>query len=563
MHLPTRARFRPPTHCLINSIPDELLNIIFVFSVPPALADPTPGSGAQFIEYMVRAYVRDYPTLLGCVCRRWRGVAHASQELNAFVFVDIDAFEGSDMKKRNARTYYAELLSRSGARPLTLSVDASAYKCMEPLIQAPFAAHLGRLQHVCINAGDTTSREPLLPLFSDVETPLLETVYISLGEDNNSNVAKTAHAYFRELFRQQQVQGSTTNDILLHAPRLTSFSMDEFEESFIAPQLSLMVPQFLRMAGLRISSLTCLRLPEVPYRVLDLYKIIPEISDLRVLRCALHVVEAKEDEDQAKKRIDGESEEEREGRYRALYGPHTLPNLVDLHVLAVNTVEGYDKPAIQSGPGRFMAGLILPALSAFGATQVAVFINEDDMQVGRRGKALALAKVLPPILQSLKERSGCEIHHLQLDVPKMTRKEMNKILQILAALRTLRFDMTMTIVRRNILEDLGKRNAKGHLSLVPLLHALFIDNHDPHTGYTAEAILDLVEARWPEGWSEWATARVHIVRLLTPTCETYGLKEGAKTRLGKLEARGDVELIIEDRDMRLYEHETSGSSDAD
>ena len=98
-------RFRPPSHCLINKLSNETLELIFVSSVPPSLSEPVPGSGAHFVHYMNRAGVLDCSTLLALVCNRWRAVAQGSQTLYSFLFVDAEEEGGLELKQDSA--YYA------------------------------------------------------------------------------------------------------------------------------------------------------------------------------------------------------------------------------------------------------------------------------------------------------------------------------------------------------------------------------------------------------------------------------------------------------------------------
>ena len=92
-HPAVRARFRPPTRPKVNRLPNELLEKIFLLSLPLLLANPTPGSGQEYVAYMRRAEVRNYPNLLGRVCRRWRAIALASRALHSYIFLDLDTDE--------------------------------------------------------------------------------------------------------------------------------------------------------------------------------------------------------------------------------------------------------------------------------------------------------------------------------------------------------------------------------------------------------------------------------------------------------------------------------------
>ena len=109
LHSVIIPRFQPPRQCFINELPVEILEMVFVASVPTSLSEPTPGSVSAVVRYMKRVGVRDYPSLIALVCHRWRAVAHASQALHSFMFVDVeDAYDFAQDS-----VYYEAYLARS------------------------------------------------------------------------------------------------------------------------------------------------------------------------------------------------------------------------------------------------------------------------------------------------------------------------------------------------------------------------------------------------------------------------------------------------------------------
>ncbi|KAL1699236.1 hypothetical protein EV121DRAFT_296384 [Schizophyllum commune] len=571
-------RFRPPSQCLVNRLSNEILELIFVSSVPPSLSEPVPGSGAHFVHYMNRAGVLDYPTLLALVCNRWRAVAQGSQTLYSFLFVDAE--EEGDLEFKRDSAYYAAYLARSGTRPLTLSIRGLQDTCINLLGAAPFRDHLRRLKWACIDMYvpelqdmheyEDPNGYDVFPLFPRVETPALETVHVDLGEDQGMASFGGTYHLFRRLKQAVEVdkyKGDTggkdgsresnagednasaddSSEILRHAPRLQSFSMDRFDFD------GLWTPLSLKKAGLDYATLTCLRLSYVQLRAADWLEFLAKLPLLEVFSCRLLDCE-NEEEDSA--HSSGGMDRSRDGSVQSSGkdeqarcqedrpGPLTLPYLTELSLfsdLVDNILCTYPANA-QTGTGKFLAGLVLPSLKAFAfktnsfwsdyasdsdsddedhsiSADYKTDIADDRHTVAEDEEVAAemtYDKFLLPALRGLIQRSGCEVQALTFDVPHMDLRDLVRVLKILPELRALHLDLNMVACEGDLLERLARRSAAGSLDLVPKLTHLVLDNYERdlyHPQYTIPLrnVLRLVGERWPVGWTDWQVATVRAV----------------------------------------------------
>ncbi|KAL1692653.1 hypothetical protein GGG16DRAFT_101674 [Schizophyllum commune] len=590
-------RFRPLRRCFIEELPNEVLEMVFVSSVPPFLSAPTPGSVKETIKYMKHADVRDYPSLLALVCRRWRYVSLTSQALHAFLFVDVE--DAYDFKQ--SEEYYAAFLARSGSRPLTLSVNGMQDTTIDLLAAEPFQDHLPRLRWACIdlyvsellgNYDDPTGFD-VFPLFPGMQTPLLETLHVDVGQDGSLATDDGATEYFGNHNYKSARQDER---ILRHAPRLRSFSMYRYDPKGLSPML-------LQNVGLDYQTLTCLRLPYVALGAAEWLKVLAELPVLRVFHGSLPRGESDEessssdeepneggaeveesgDENEAldeeveehggeeetlnaetdKDGADGEDGREPDGHDTGSYGHDqpqvpeevvraeprkasllTLPHLADLHLVT----------EYESDAAEFIAGLILPSLSAFGlATDTAISPLDKSKKDHR--------VYLLPGLAALTQRSGCEVHELTLDGPRTGLASVVAFLKLVPELRSLHLNASMVSIQGNLLERLADRAEGGELSLVPKLTQLVIDNREPDLFHPEGAIplseiLGLIDKRWPVGWTTWKVASVRVV-VSENVQDHAGREEDKKARepsirrnlkkLRAVRARGDIDLVIESR----------------
>ncbi|KAI5887617.1 uncharacterized protein SCHCODRAFT_02552688 [Schizophyllum commune H4-8] len=564
-HLAVRPRYRPPTRPEVNRLPNELLEIIFLLSLPSSLADPTPGSGQEFVAYMRRAEVRDYPNLLGCVCRRWRAIALASRALHSYIFLDLDMHDISYEKKRAAGAYYGAFLACSGTLPLTMSIDASAQEKLRQLLGAPFVAHLPRLRRVCIAIEDgipTFGPFSVLPLFPNVRTPLLETVRLDVCSRENDWKAKNVVAYFARVGAAAEDLVQPDLRILHHAPKLSSFSLDDFGDTSFAHRL-------LQKAGLDFGGLTCLRLPEVPCCAPEIYKLVVDLPRLSSLRCAVR------DGYEAPPRLDqltsdglpleefvndqneSRSHNVQARRRRTALGELVLPDLVDLHITLVSN--GFHTNAPRSNAfKRLLDMLILPCLATFAVSRRRIYGADFDWDEMDDPRMEELNSVLVHPLQSLMARSGCAIRHLALDAPRTDDGDVSRVLRALPTVTSLKLD-AMACAGPNgerLLQDLTRRRAgAGSPDLLPHLRHLVIGNRKCSEDWqpSLPAILDMVEARWPVGWSACAIACVSVVLVqkrcgwnkITYDAQYEELPADVQERLQRIRSRGDIDLCIE------------------
>ncbi|KAL1678311.1 hypothetical protein EV122DRAFT_290391 [Schizophyllum commune] len=583
-------RFRPLRRCFIEELPNEVLEMVFVSSVPPFLSAPTPGSVKETVKYMKRAGVRDYPSLLALVCRRWRYVSRTSQALHAFLFVDVE--DAYDFKE--SEEYYAAFLARSGSRPLTLSVNGMQDTTLDLLAAAPFRDHVPRLRWACIdlyvsellgNYDDPTGFD-VFPLFPGVQTPLLETLHVDVGQDGSLATDDGATEYFNKYSYGKVARGN--QKILRHAPRLRSFSMYRYDPKGLSPML-------LQNVGLDYQTLTCLRLPYVALGAAEWLKVLAELPVLRVFHGSLPRDESDEEDSSSDEEpdeggaeveesgdeneaLDEEGEEEtldadtdKDGEHGHEFDGHvtgsnednqppapeevvraeprkasllTLPHLADLHLVA----------EYESDAAEFIAGLILPSLSAFGlATDIAI----SPLDKPKKNQRVYLL----PGLTALTKRSGCEVHELTLDGPRMGLASVFAFLKLVPELRYLHLNASMVAFQENLLDRLADRAEGGELSLVPKLTQLVIDNREPDLFHPEGAIplseiLGLIDKRWPVGWTQWQIATVRVV-VSEDVNAHAGREEDKKARessirrnlqkLRAVRARGDIDLVIESR----------------
>ncbi|KAI4520111.1 hypothetical protein K525DRAFT_204502 [Schizophyllum commune Loenen D] len=555
--------------------------MVFVASVPTSLSQPTPGSVSAVVRYMKRVGVRDYPSLIALVCHRWHGVARASQALHSFMFVDVE--DAYDFAQDSA--YYETYLARSGTRPLTLSINGMQGTCLDILADEPFRDHLPRLRWACIDmyvyelAGeheDATGQD-VFPLFPGIETPLLETVHVDLGQDGGYFSMDGAHEYFRGLARDAMGED---DKIFRYAPCLVSFSMHRFDPE------DLWTPLSLKNAGLDYETLMCLQLPYVQLRATEWHEFLALLPVLEIFSCRVFDVEEDEEDedvdgDDTSEHARSESGSERsslsseddnpsvEGR-NASAGLLTLPHLAYLSIFSDSELSRPMYPLdAHTSVGDFLARLVLPSLTAFGykTENFQSAPDDDDESDAARSAASSLTfeRFLPPALQALVQRSGCEVHELTLDTPYMRLHDVVGLLKILPELRALHLDLSMLACEDtgDLLRQLARRSERGALDLVPQLTRLVLDNQekDIHHGQGAvslSALLMFVGERWPVGWTDWQIASVHAV--VSEGLEDIEYNGGSDEGKGEVQEfsipehwkelrsvrrRGDIDLVLE------------------
>ncbi|KAL1753754.1 hypothetical protein FB107DRAFT_276425 [Schizophyllum commune] len=518
-------RFWPPSWCCIHEMPNEILEMIFVSSAPPSLSEPTPGSVKQVVRYLKRAGVRDYPSLLSLVCRRWREVACTSQILHSFIFVDVEDV----YKFKQSDDYYASFFARSGNRPLTFSINGLQYACIDLLAAPLFRDQLPRMKWACIDMYveqyvfqvDGPTGHDVFPLFPGVKTPLLETLHVDVGEDGGLSNSVGAHQYFEDL--SEGIVGEDRR-ILQYAPRLTSFSMERFDPEGSWTTYS------LQNAGLDYEIITSLRLPYVQLRVAAWIKFLALFPVLEVVSCRLFDTETQEDPDSEEEQSSDEDEQssgEDEGPPAV---PLTLPYLTDISICSDSgNGEALYSADEQTGLGKFLDGLALPFLRTFAYKTESFNSKDGDSKHGRKnldGDLLTYDMFLPSALQSLIKRSGCDVHGLALNISDMSPRDVVLVLEVFPELRALHLDLSMRACEDagNLLGRLARRpggdgldqSAKGDFELVPKLTRLVLDNQEmdvyhPQGAIIVSDLVRFVDARWPVGWTNWQIASVRVV----------------------------------------------------
>ncbi|KAI5887634.1 uncharacterized protein SCHCODRAFT_02638565 [Schizophyllum commune H4-8] len=269
---------RHPIHCL----PNEVLEIIFLFSIPDELANPTPGSHVAYYAYLDRCKSIDYPHFLGRVCRRWRVAAQGCPMLWSYICVDIGA-----RKPYNA-SYYTSVLAKSSENPLTLSFVVGKNQLLNTVLHGPvFSPHIRRVRMLCIQLSSyflsaDAPRVDILPLFPTVDTPLLESLRL--------DCRKAPWSVIRYLEKLQR-GGEPIPDHLRffrHAPRLEEFALEGLDSPDATHEaMECMSLRRMGLAGFEWQNMTRLRLPDVPRRVFDLLRVLGDAKRLVELRCTI------------------------------------------------------------------------------------------------------------------------------------------------------------------------------------------------------------------------------------------------------------------------------------
>ncbi|KAI5887625.1 uncharacterized protein SCHCODRAFT_02552712 [Schizophyllum commune H4-8] len=521
-----RPRFRAPStgQCFINQVPDELLEIMFVLSLPDALVDPKPGTGAQYVAYMRRSGALDYPALIAQVCPRWKDCARSSQALHAYLFVDAGMHEFMKGKNEIWRDrYFTNIVARSGSRPLTLSIDVGRGSAVALIMYPPFKDSLPRLRRLCLNFNHRQAYDYPLPLLSPhaLSTPMLDTVHIHCGADRQSTTSSNAVSYFLRLLARWRRPERGPIPAFHDAPRLVSFSFEGLRSAIFNS------PLLFGLAHFPFSKMTCFCLPEAPCYSVDVFNFMMHMPCLRTFRCTLYEVE-----DQGDRAI-----HEAQTPWSSLTTDFPQLNDLDIMLATQPGMEGNQPPGVP-GLECFLGALTAPALTSLTISR-RVQLGQRPYDWGHDEEGL-----LVPALQGFIERSRCTITKFELATFGATLPELVSALQLMPALRTLRLDSTMVCMEVSLLHALARPTDEGLPALVPRLRCLVIDNARVNSSFKNSDVLDMVEARWPVGWSEGGIAHVEVAHFK----EGEGSLEAETRYQERLEAmahrREDIELDI-------------------
>ncbi|KAL1699232.1 hypothetical protein EV121DRAFT_296380 [Schizophyllum commune] len=453
-----RPRFRAPSNgqCFVNRLPNEVLEMVFVLSIPDSLIDPTPGTGAD--------------------------------------------------------------------HPLTISVDAGTESCTI-LIFPPFKGNLPRLRRLCLNFNHRRSCDFPLPLLapSELPTPMLETVHIHCGADQRSTTSTNVLGYLQRLAMEYKSEHKQPLPAFHSASRLTSFSFEGLRHVIFES------PLLLEPADLPFANMTCVRLPEAPCYSIHVFKFMTLMPHLATFRCTLYEVEA----------------HGQRGLLEAQTPWDTIntvfPRLVDLHVvLATQPMDQDRQPQGVAGLECFFGALTAPALLSLTIAR-RVHLGQTPLEY------IEPAGLLVPALQGFIQRSQCTITEFELATFGPEMPELVGALELMPALRTLRLISTMTTLDAYLLlYTLAQCTSEGLPELVPQLRCLVIDIARIQTYFKNSSILDMVEARWPVGWSEEGLAHVKVAHIKSGE----GSPEAESRYQERLEAmmrgREDIELDIQE-----------------
>ncbi|TRM58244.1 hypothetical protein BD626DRAFT_586230 [Schizophyllum amplum] len=278
---------------------------------------------------------------------------------------------------------------------------------------------------------------------------------------------------------------------------------------------------------------------------------------------------AQEKEELKAKRM--KKKEEFEQRQRALMGPHKLVDLEELHIdvghdedetSAYSSYTNFDGTNdTRTGTTKFLDGLIAPALTTLAISAherlyrpprltESDYMSNGDIEEQEDGSGPFLLK---PALKSFLKRSRCKVRHLSLGRLFISLPELLAIVKRCRHLHSLHLDRTLRFMRTSLVEGLTKRVGRKNRFIAPTLRHLVIESYEQnlYSGIRNSQILDMIDARWPPGWSDLSIAYVKVVHC---PCSESGDKETSKdaaearmrSRLASVQARKDVRLVISD-----------------
>ncbi|KAL1692636.1 hypothetical protein GGG16DRAFT_101666 [Schizophyllum commune] len=554
----------------IDELPNEVLELVLLFSLPDALTNPAAGSHIAYYTYLDRCDSIDYPRLLSRVCRRWRAIVEGCPALWSYICVDVGAFETN---LYNA-DHYETVLAKSGDHPLSLSclVGTGKTKDLRTLLNGPvFAAHLQRLRKLSVqtyfiarerSTPEAEEAELMLSLFPTADTPMLESIRIDC-----SKASKSMARYLRKLSRTNSTGLPADLHIVRYAPRLKEFVLEGLDVDTILPEVaeaasSYFSLQRLGLAGLRWSNMTHLRLPDIGRRVTDLLRALAHATRLVELRCAVF-----ENQEDWRAREGGTEHAE-------LSLPLVFLELLALHLVLISfEARAFDiDPERRSGIDRFLSAIVAPSLTSLEITRGGEGTSERDGEdrdwreydgriVGDGGE-----RKVYPYLQAFLHRSGSTIDSFALANLALHHSELFSILQLVPSTHTLHLKDATKRMGFGFWCALRRHEHDGRPAFVPCLHRLVV-MHDlgeatPST-FTAEDVADMVNKRWRAGLGDGARIEVahrpearrrsegfngeHPNLALMQRDQTVGLR--------RTQARDDLELVYTEVGSRWTERD--------
>lgn len=470
--------------------------------------------------YLDRCDSIDYPRLLSRVCRRWRAVVEGCPALWSYICLDVGAFE-TDLYDAD---YYKAVLAKSSDHPLSLSCLVGTGKTGELrlVLNSPvFVAHLQRLRQLSVqtyfvarerSVPETEEAELMLSLFPTVDTPMLESLRIDC-----SKASKNMVRYLRTLSR------TTSNDvpadlrIVRHAPRLKEFALEGLDVDTILPEVANAAASYcslrkLRLAGLKWSNMTHLRLPDIALRVTDLLRVLTHVTRLVELRCA--VFEDQEDQRAREGGID----------HAELNLPLVFFELITLHLVLVSSEAGdgsasdVENPDKRFGIDRFLCALVAPSLTSLAIARETEGLSDRDDEdrdwreydgriVGNSGE-----RKVYPSLQAFLHRSDSTITTFALANLALHHSELFNILQLVPCAHTVHLKDATKRMGPGFWRALRRLGSDGRPVFVPCLHHLVV-KHDlgeaAPSNFASEDVVDMINKRWEAGFG--GGARIEVV----------------------------------------------------
>ncbi|KAL1740013.1 hypothetical protein HDZ31DRAFT_85641 [Schizophyllum fasciatum] len=555
----------------IHRLPNELLDNVMTLSIPSALADPKAGSGKAHYAYLQRSGARDFPRLLSQVCQKWRSLVRANSTLWSYIYVCAIQADGYCWRADE----YELPLTLSRGKPLSLICDLGNMSIVEALSSPPFAGHIQRLRLLSIDIIGYSYTSPVFPLFGKIETPALEVLRIHDTQDT--------HDSWRSFERQK--------GILHCAPLLTEFTLNGFGRG--RSYFSLF--DVGMDSGIEWPQLTVLRLPNVARCVYDLFVVITSTTRLRILQCTVfnaseedewredgfrEVVseteeewseENEEDLTEEDRREIGERRQrratrpERKAKERAMMGPHHLAELEELHISVADAGEDSywrddfgESPDARPAIVKLFDGLTTPSLTALsvvarkglatsGAAHTSDYVSGTEIEAQEDGND---PFILKPSLKDFVKRSACSIRSLSLTRLFISLPELCSILKLCRHLRTLNLQDPLRFMRSSLIRALASRTDKKGRLLAPSLNHLVIKSirQNIYSGFTISHVLDMVDARWPPGWSDGGLpARVEVIHCpVSEENKKAPTEARMRSRLAATTARNDLELVIKE-----------------
>lgn len=514
----------------IYRLPNEILEIIFVLSRPLALERPVPGTADFYFSYMRASGVLDYARLLGRVSQRWRDVTRGCPALWSHIYIHAGVFP---VFGRYEQRHYEMALQLSKDYPLTISIAVGKDGCM-PILRGPlFAPHIPRIRALYIDMTSSFAMsQRVLPLFPEVDTPLLEIIHIDFGCS-----APVAAMYLGSLaidYAQdipdvaggapRQHKRLTRNAPLLHEVLLEGLGMDNPHMMETGASDTYAV-QHLGPAGVHWENLTRLRLPDMPVSAASLVKVIARATRLTELRCAIHeemdpedLIELMDEEDSFSDPEDERSGERhdtdtRQGRTpgNTGLGLHVFPDLEILHIVTWALDPGIydsdveDEYGFPTNMELLLNALVCPALTQLSITRQADelflhMLDEYSAGLGDESQCRPGAFKLHPPLRAFLQRSRCTVRGLHLSGLSLVQQELLNIMQLCPDVRTLTLTDAVRQMSPGFWRALRRRERGGRHIYMPALRVLNVENRresNARSGFSNMDVLDTVESRWP------------------------------------------------------------------